>query len=343
MTFASAAGTVSYDAGGGTDPASRIAGQAQAASEDSVPAGVARRPEDGAVRIDLHTHSTASDGMAAPAAVVRRAAEAAVTVIALTDHDTVAGHAEAAAALRPGQTFLPGAELSCDLDGASLHLLAYLFDPAKPALAAELSRLRGDRERRARAMVHRLRELGTPVTWTQVRRLAGGEAVGRPHVARAMVEAGVVDQVETAFSHAWLAPGGRAHVPKYAPDPVRAIRLVRAAGGVTVLAHPYASGRDVPANGRQAGQPHERGDRVRETIERLAAAGLCGLEVDHPGHDVAARAELRALAAELDLVATGGSDHHGAPGEGGLGSSGADAGAYERLVSRATGTSPVVG
>lgn len=299
----------------------------------------------GSVRIDLHTHSTASDGVWAPAEVARRAAEAEVAVIALTDHDTVAGHAEAAAALRPGQTLVPGAELSCDLDGTSVHLLAYLFDPAEPALAAELGRVRSDRERRARAMVSRLRELGAPVTWAQVRRLAAGDAVGRPHVARAMVESGVVDHTDAAFGRAWLAPGGRAHVPRYAPDPVRAIGLVRAAGGVAVLAHPYASGREARARLQPScgsGARHDRSDGA-DTVARLAAAGLCGIEVDHPGQDAAARRELRALAADLGLVATGGSDDHGTPEDPGPGSSRTDREAYERLVSRASGASPVVG
>lgn len=297
------------------------------------------------MRIDLHTHSTASDGMTTPAAVVRRAAETDVSVIALTDHDTAAGHGEAGAALRPGQTLLPGAELSCDLGGTSLHLLAYLFDPAEPALAAELERVRGDRERRARGMVDRLRELGAPVTWVQVRRLAGGEAVGRPHVARAMVEAGVVDHVDVAFGRAWLGPGGRAHVARYAPDPVRAIELVRAAGGVTVFAHPYASGTDPQGNGRPARASGEGSDRAHtaEAVARLAAAGLSGLEVDHPRQDAAARRELRALAADHGLVVTGGSDDHRTPEDAGPGSNATDRAAYERLVSRATGASPVVG
>lgn len=282
------------------------------------------------MRIDLHSHSTASDGLEAPEAVVSRAAAAGVSILALTDHDTVGGYARAAGALRPGQVLVPGAELSCSHEGSSVHLLAYLFDPEEPALGAELARVRTDRERRARAMVERLADLGVPVTWERVRRAAGGEAVGRPHVARAMVEAGVIPDVGSAFTPEWLAPGGRAHVPKYAPDPVRAIGLIGAAGGVSVLAHPYAPARD-------------GGLRDEQQIGRLASAGLAGIEVDHPAHDAAVREKLRALAAELALAVTGGSDHHGDPDGPGLGVFGTDPREYDWLVSQASGAAPVVG
>lgn len=285
------------------------------------------------MRIDLHSHSDVSDGTDPPAEVVRRAAAAGVDVLALTDHDTVAGHAEAAGALRPGQTLISGAEISCRFRGASVHLLAYLFDPGEPALAAELERVRTDRQRRARAMVDRLAALGVPVTWEQVCRIAGDSdpgTVGRPHIARAMVEVGVVPDVASAFTPDWLAAGGRAHVAKHAPDPARAIGLVRAAGGISVLAHPYAPERD-------------GGLREENAIAWLAASGLAGLEVDHPAHDAAARGKLRALAGELELVVTGGSDDHGGPDAAGLGSRTTSPDEYERLVSRASGAVPVVG
>lgn len=285
------------------------------------------------MRIDLHSHSDVSDGVDPPATVVGRAAAAGVDVLALTDHDTVAGHAEAAGALRPGQTLVAGAEISCSFRGASVHLLAYLFDPGDPALTAELERVCTDRQRRARAMVDRLAALGVPVTWEQVCRIAGDGApgtVGRPHVARAMVEAGVVPDVASAFTPEWLAAGGRAHVAKYAPDPAHAIELVHAAGGVSVLAHPYAPERD-------------GGLRDADAIGWLAASGLSGLEVDHPAHDATARGKLRALAEELALVVTGGSDNHGGPGDAGLGSLSTAKEEYETLVSRASGAAPVVG
>ena len=276
---------------------------------------------------DLHSHSTASDGTSTPAEVMRRARAAGLDVIALTDHDTVAGHDEARAALPPGLTLVPGMELSCRRDGHSVHLLSYLFDPADPGLAAETARIRESRVRRAEAMVERLAELGVPVTWEQVSALAAGGVVGRPHLARAMVKAGAIESPEQAFGPDWIGEGGRAYVPRYALDPVRAIALVRAAGGVTVLAHPRARGWEVP-------------DQV---IAGLAAAGLAGIEVWHPDQDRGQRMLLQDLAARLSLVASGGSDDHGELTGYRLGSDTIAPDAYERLVSQATGAAPVSG
>lgn len=298
------------------------------------------------MRIDLHSHSTASDGTDAPAEVARRAGAGGLRVLALTDHDTVAGHPEAAAALPAGLTLVPGCELSCMDGGTSVHLLAYLFDPAEPELAAELRRLRSDRERRARGMVERLGQLGAEVAWTRVAELAGGESVGRPHVAAAMVEAGVVPDMEAAFGPEWLAPGGPAYVPKHAPHPLQAIQLVARAGGVSVLAHPAARerGGDRETGSDSAGTATGTALGIGEdAIAGLAAGGLTGVEVDHPQHDGAARARLRGLAAELDLVVTGGSDDHGRAGHDRLGCAGTAPEQYERLVSAARGASPVVG
>ena len=142
------------------------------------------------MRADLHTHSSVSDGTEPPAIVIRRAAEAGLDVIALTDHDTVAGQREAASALPEGLTLVPGAELSCRLEGHSVHMLAYLFDPENDQLAGEMAEIRESRLHRARAMVRKLNDLGAPVNWEQVSEIAGGGVVGRPHIARAMVEAG---------------------------------------------------------------------------------------------------------------------------------------------------------
>ena len=279
------------------------------------------------MRADLHSHSTASDGTTAPADVMRRAGAAGLDVIALTDHDTVAGLEEARLALPPGLTLLPGMELSCRLDGHSVHLLGYLFDPGQQELAAECARIRESRLHRARAMVERLAALGVPVTWDQVAALAGDGVVGRPHIARAMVEAGVIDAPEQAFGPDWIGPGGRAHVTRYALDPARAIALIRAAGGVTVLAHPRAG---------------TRGWMIPDdVIAALAAAGLHGIEVWHPDQDQLARQELQALAATLGLVASGGSDDHGELTGYRIGSDTIAAEAYERLVSQATGARPV--
>ncbi|MER5712809.1 PHP domain-containing protein [Streptomyces sp. NPDC042898] len=281
------------------------------------------------MRIDLHTHSTASDGTDSPAELVRNAAAAGLDVVALTDHDTTRGHAEAIAALPEGLTLVTGAELSCRLDGVGLHMLAYLFDPEEPALLAERELVRDDRVPRARAMVGKLQELGVPVTWEQVARIAGDGSVGRPHVAEALVELGVVPDVSGAFTPDWLADGGRAYVGKHELDPIEAIRLVKAAGGVTVFAHPLAV---------------KRGEVVPESaIARLADAGLDGIEVDHMDHDEATRARLRGLAKELGLLATGSSDYHGSRKTCRLGDCTTDPEIYGEIIRRATGAFAVPG
>ncbi|MET8133602.1 PHP domain-containing protein [Streptomyces sp. NPDC005251] len=281
------------------------------------------------MRIDLHAHSTASDGTDTPAEVVRNAAAAGLDVVALTDHDTTRGYAEAIAALPEGLTLVTGAELSCRIDGISMHLLAYLFDAEEPALLAERELVRDDRVPRAQGMIARLRELGVPITWEQVARIAGDGSVGRPHVASALVELGVVDSVSDAFTGQWLADGGRAYVPKHETDPFEAIRLVKGAGGVAVLAHPAAS---------------KRGRTVPESvIAELATAGLDGIEVDHMDHEPATRARLRGLASELGLLTTGSSDYHGSRKTCVLGEFTTDPEVYGEITRRATGAFPVPG
>jgi predicted metal-dependent phosphoesterase TrpH len=281
------------------------------------------------VRADLHTHSSVSDGTEPPAVVVRRGAEAGLDVIALTDHDTVAGQREAASALPPGMVLLPGAELSCRLEGHSVHLLAYLFDPEHDELAGEMAEIRESRLFRARTMVDKLAGLGVPVTWEQVSEIAGGGVVGRPHIARAMIDAGVVASIDKAFTPEWIGPGGPAYVSRYALDPARAIRLVRAAGGVSVLAHPRGVGRGwhIPA----------------DVIAELAQGGLAGIEVNHPQHDERERERLGELARTLRLIPSGGSDDHGALTGHRIGSETAPDGSYEALIRRATGAQPVTG
>ncbi len=273
-------------------------------------------------RADLHVHSSASDGTDPPAEVIRRAAEAGLDVVALTDHDTMAGLAEARAALPAGLTLLPGMELSARLNDRSVHLLAYLFDPDQPELAAELARIRDDRVIRARAMVDKLAALGVDISWDRVAAIAGPAVVGRPHIARAMAAAGAIAEPSEAFTPDWIADGGRAYVDRYALEPVRAIGLVRAAGGVTVLAHPRSGGEYTVSD---------------QEITGLAAAGLAGLEVRHPDHSKAERAELSALAQRLALVATGGSDDHGSLTGHRIGGDVAPDGSYEALVTRAPG------
>jgi 3',5'-nucleoside bisphosphate phosphatase len=254
-------------------------------------------------RIDLHTHSTASDGTDSPAGLVAAAAAAGVDVLAITDHDTTAGWAEAARALPPGMRLLRGAEFSCvsptgrgDRDVA-VHLLGYQFDPAHPAIVAEQTRLRAERVDRLHRMTEKMAADGYPVDADEVfAQLPEGASAGRPHLARALVTAGVVASVSEAFA-TLLYNGSPYFVPK-TDTPVRtAIDMVCAAGGVAVFAHPLA----------------RRRGRVVEpsVIAELAGTGLTGVEVDHPDHSPEDRALLRGLVAETGLVATGSSDYHG--------------------------------
>lgn len=284
------------------------------------------------MRIDLHAHSNASDGTDSPTQLVENAYAAGLDVVALTDHDTVDGWQEAAAAVDglPGSrpfALVPGIELSCVVGHVSLHLLGYLFDPAHVELAGEIDLLRTDRVRRARAMVDRLVELGAPVSWEQVLTIAGDAAVGRPHVARALVESGVVADVPSAFAPDWIGSDGRAYVEKYSLAPERAIALVKAAGGVTVFAHPAAS-----ARGRIVDE---------SSIARFAAAGLDGIEIDHPDHDEPTRARLRVVASELGLLATGSSDYHGFVKQTPIGAESTDPDVFDELVARARGAAVV--
>ncbi|HVM27080.1 MAG TPA: PHP domain-containing protein [Mycobacteriales bacterium] len=275
-----------------------------------------------APRIDLHTHSTASDGTTAPADLVRLAAAAGLDVVALTDHDTTSGHTEAAEALPAGLTLVPGAELSCASDGISLHLLAYLFDPEEPELAEVMRQMRESRVGRAERMVRRLEDAGTGVTWERVQALAQG-TVGRPHVAQALVEAGCIPSVGAAFTPEWIGTHGRFWEPKLELDVVRGVQLVVAAGGVAVFAHPAAVRR-----GRTVGD---------DVVVAMAEAGLAGLEVDHVDHDEDAKEHLRGLAAQLGLLVTGSSDFHGSNKTVQLGASTTAPEVFEAVVERASG------
>jgi len=249
------------------------------------------------VRIDLHTHSSASDGTGAPAQVVADAAAAGLDVVALTDHDTTAGWSEAAAAAQVhGIALVRGTEVSARAHGISIHLLSYLQDPTHPALTVELDKTRDARLNRARAIVELL-AVDVPITWDDVlEHSRDAVVVGRPHIADALVALGIVPDRDTAFRHL-LSAAGPYHVPHYAPDGPDAVRAIRAAGGVPVFAHPGADarGRIVP-------------DRV---FDRLAAAGLGGIEVDHRDHSPAQRERLTAIADRLGLLVTGSSDYHG--------------------------------
>lgn len=277
-------------------------------------------------RIDLHCHSTASDGTLTPAQLVTAGAEAGLDVMAITDHDTTGGWDEAAAARPEGLALVRGAELSCRWQGIALHLLAYLFDPAEPRFAADLARLRLDREQRAEKIVNKLRADGVPITWAEVSGYAAGGSVGRPHIAQALIRAGLARTTNEAFASRWL--GARYFVPKNDLDVFEGVRAVRAAGGVPVFAHPRATlrGRVVP-------------DRL---IEELAEAGLFGLEADHEDHSPAERAHVRELADRLGLVVTGSSDFHGTHKTVRLGAFVTAPEAYEKIVAEATGV-PVLG
>jgi predicted metal-dependent phosphoesterase TrpH len=277
-------------------------------------------------RIDLHTHSTASDGTTPPAVLVAEARAAGLDVVALTDHDTTAGWADAAAALPDGLSLVRGTELSCSRGGISLHLLAYLFDPTEPEFAAARLRLRASRIGRAEQMVAMLAADGHPVTWEQVQALAGG-TVGRPHLAQALMAHGLVRSIPEAFSPDWIGTRGRYWVSKVELDVVEGVRLVTGAGGVAVFAHPAASKR-----GRTVGD---------DVIVRMAEAGLAGLEVDHVDHDADARRHLRGLAAELGLLTTGSSDFHGDNKPVRLGANLTSEDAYDALVERASGLAVV--
>ncbi|WP_305094409.1 PHP domain-containing protein [Prescottella sp. R16] len=278
------------------------------------------------MRIDLHTHSTASDGTDTPAGLVSAAADAGIDVLAITDHDTTAGWAEAAAALPSGMRLVRGMEMSCEGRGddgrpVAVHLLAYLFDPAAHEFAVERERLRDERVARLRAMAGKMEADGLPIDADAVMADAG-LSVGRPHLARALVRAGIVDSVGEAFTHL-LSTRSPYYVDKADTPLERAVDLVAAAGGVTVIAHARARSR-----GRLLDLDH-----IRELAER----GLGGLEIDHPDHSPDDAATLRSLTRELGLIGTGSSDYHGANKTIELGRHTTDPDAFDALVERATG------
>jgi predicted metal-dependent phosphoesterase TrpH len=276
------------------------------------------------VRIDLHSHSTVSDGTEPPAEVVASAARAGIDVLALTDHDSAGGWAEAAqAAGAAGLVLVPGAEISCQHRGVSVHLLSYLHDPAAPGLLAETERSRESREHRAERIVERIAQ-DYPLTWPDVlEHVRDGATIGRPHIADALVAKGLFRTRDEVFATV-LGDGSPYYVPHYAPDVVTAVALVRQAGGVPVFAHPFA---------------HRRGRTVGEdVIEAMAAAGLGGLEVDHRDHDAAARARLRQIAADLDLFVTGASDYHGDGKPNRLGENTTDASVLAQIVEQGHGS-----
>jgi predicted metal-dependent phosphoesterase TrpH len=274
------------------------------------------------VIIDLHTHSTASDGTDSPAGLIEVAAGAGLDVVALTDHDSTAGWPAATeAARRLGVTLVPGAEISCQMGTIAVHMLAYLFDPADQALLAETSRTRTDRLERAQRMVQRMsRDLD--ITWADVlEHVDSAATVGRPHLADALVANGVVSSRDEAFS-TLLHARSPYYLPHYAPEALRVVELIRNAGGVAVMAHPRAG---------------RRGRLVTPAdIAELADAGLAGLEVDHRDNAPDDRRILRELAADLDLLITGSSDYHGAGKQNRIAENTTSAPVLEKLVALGT-------
>lgn len=281
------------------------------------------------MRVDLHAHSSASDGTESPAELMRSAAAAGIDVVALTDHDTISGWDEAARSLPDALRLVRGAEISCVYDGISLHLLAYLFDPSHEELLEEMAMALDDRVPRAKAIVAKLAAADYPITWDLVLdQIPEGATVGRPHIADTLVAAGVVPDRTAAFD-TLLHDGSQFFVGHYYVDAVRAVRLVREAGGVPVFAHPAAVKR-----GRTVGD---------DGIRAMAAAGLAGLEVDHRDNPPESREHLRSLAVELGLLVTGASDYHGSGKPNRLGENTTDPEVLEALVAQAEGAVAVVG
>jgi 3',5'-nucleoside bisphosphate phosphatase len=282
------------------------------------------------MRIDLHTHSSVSDGTESPSELLGTARAAGLDVVALTDHDTTAGWAEAEAARPSGLTVVPGMELSCrwfpsDQPPISVHLLAYLFDPLHPGFAAERARLRDERLERGERIVAALAAAGYPVAWERIVERSDGGVVGRPPIARALVEAGAADSVDHAFA-TLLHHRSPYYVTKADTEVREGITLVRAAGGVPVFAHGLATKR-----GRIVGD---------DAIAAMVEAGLLGLEVDHPDHTPDERAHLRDLAADMGLITTGSSDYHGSNKETPLGACTTDPDQFEAILAAGTGSAP---
>jgi predicted metal-dependent phosphoesterase TrpH len=277
---------------------------------------------------DLHAHSTVSDGTETPARLMEQAAAAGLWGVALTDHDSTSGWAEAAAAVpATGVVLIPGMELSTRDGFMSVHMLAYLIDPLDMTLLAETARIRESRMTRAEEIVRRIGR-DYELSWDDVlAQTAEGTTIGRPHIADALVARGHVPTRSAAFAGILHPRSGYAQ-PHYAPDPLTGVRLIRAAGGVPVLAHPGTRGaeRVIPP----------------ERLKRFVDAGLFGLEVDHPENRDDAKPRLRELAQRFGLAVTGSSDYHGAGKPNRLGECRTAPDIVERIISEGTGATPVV-
>lgn len=269
--------------------------------------------------VDLHTHTTASDGLLSPRELVRLAAERGIRVLAVTDHDSVAGIPEAQHAAREhGILLIPGIELSTAVERGEVHLLGYCIDPHRPALERHLHQLVAARRERAVRLVEQLHSLGFPVSLDELEAVAQGGTITRAHAARLLVAKGYVSSIDEAFDR-YLGRNRPAYVPRSYPSPREAVKIVRAAGGVLVLAHPLSA------------------DDLEETLAELIPAGLAGLEAWYGEYTLEQQRELAALAERYGLIATGGSDYHGPGFRAGreLGAVDVPLAAVEALLSRA--------
>lgn len=270
--------------------------------------------------VDLHIHSTVSDGKFSPEEIVRKAAGAGLKVIALTDHDNVDGIAAAleAATEYPGLRVIPGVEISTDVPQGEVHMLGYFIDYTDTELLDQLDNMRSSREKRAQDMIARLTGLGMPVDWQRVRELAGEGSVGRPHIAQAMLEKGYISNLKEAFSK-YLGSGGPAYVRREKLTPSEAVKLILRTGGLPVMAHPLTV------------------DNYEELIAGLTADGLAGIEAYYGEFSTEDVKKLVRLADKYGLIATGGSDYHGLDEntETPLGGSNVPMEAAEKLISLA--------
>ncbi len=245
-------------------------------------------------QVDLHIHSTASDGRFSPAEIVRKAVELGLTVIAINDHDTVDGIAPALEAAKafPGLKVIPGVEISTDATSGEVHILGYFVDPANHELQAALERFRKSRRERAKEMINKLGDLGIHIDWQRVQEIAGGNSIGRPHTAQAMLEKGYITSLGEAFTK-FIGQGKIAYVERERVSPVEAIQLILQAHGLPVLAHPLTV------------------QNLERMVAELKAAGLVGIEAYYDSYTTDEVNRLTSLADKYNLIATGGSDYHG--------------------------------
>ena len=245
--------------------------------------------------VDLHTHSTASDGLYSPTELFQRAADAGLRTVALTDHDSTNGLEEAARAAQEHDIeFIPGIELNTDIHGGEVHVLGYFPEYARPEFQSVLQVLRNARVHRGQRMVELLNEQGVHIRWERVREIAQG-SVGRPHVAKALLEAGYVKSIPEAFDK-YIGSDSPAYVPRYKLTPQDAIRLIASSNGVPVMAHPIT----LPGL-----------EELQSWLPDLHDAGLVGMEVYYGPYTPAEVEELKAFADKYHLIATGGTDYHG--------------------------------